>query len=64
MRGGNGDDTCDVDDTGDLVIEQIGEGNDKVRSGDIDLDQVNLANIGKLILPGSADLNTAGDSAK
>jgi Ca2+-binding RTX toxin-like protein len=57
MTGGDGDDTYIVDDTGDRVVEALGEGTDTVRSS------VNFtlpANVEKLTLTGSAAVGGNG----
>jgi len=59
MRGGAGDDAYTVDDAGDLVIENAGEGYDKVTS----LVSFTLgANLESLSLTGSAAINGEGNA--
>jgi Ca2+-binding RTX toxin-like protein len=58
MAGGAGDDTYVVDNVGDTVTENVGEGNDLVRSS---ISYVLTANVENLTLTGSGDLNATGN---
>ena len=59
MAGGLGDDDYIVDNTGDVIVEAVGEGNDTVTSSATHgLD----ANVEELTLTGSADINGTGNS--
>jgi VCBS repeat-containing protein len=58
MAGGAGDDTYFVDDGGDMVIENLGEGNDAVFST---AHFALSANVETLVLQGSADLQGYGN---
>ena len=59
--GGAGNDTYTVDRTGDLVVENAGEGTDEVRSSVINLDLANYANVEDLRLTGAANLDLVGN---
>ncbi len=58
MAGGRGNDTYVVENAGDLVIEQAGEGTDAVRAW---IDYTLTANVEKLTLQGTANLNGTGN---
>ncbi|HYE47549.1 MAG TPA: hypothetical protein VEA44_17420 [Caulobacter sp.] len=58
MTGGTGDDTFHVDDAGDSTVEALGEGTDVVRAG---LTWTLGANLERLVLDGSADIDGAGN---
>ncbi|MFG6487753.1 PA14 domain-containing protein [Roseateles sp. BYS78W] len=58
MAGGAGDDTYVVDNAGDTVTENVGEGTDTVRSS---ISWVLGANVENLQLTGSGDLNATGN---
>ncbi len=58
MAGGRGNDTYVVENAGDLVIEQAGEGTDAVRAW---IDHTLTANVEKLTLQGTANLNGTGN---
>jgi len=58
MQGGRGEDSYVVDDAGDVVIEQAGEGQDTIYSG---VSYVLPANVENLVLTGSADIDGAGN---
>jgi Ca2+-binding RTX toxin-like protein len=58
MSGGTGDDTYFVDDAGDQVLEQVGEGTDLVRSS---VAYVLGANVENLALLGNGDLTGTGN---
>jgi len=58
MTGGTGNDTFVVDDTGDQVNEQAGEGNDEVRSS---VSYVLSAAVEHLSLQGTADVDGTGN---
>ncbi|WP_457421253.1 beta strand repeat-containing protein [Roseateles sp. P5_E7] len=58
MAGGAGDDTYVVDNAGDTVTENVGEGADLVRSS---LSHVLGANVENLTLTGSGDINATGN---
>lgn len=60
LRGGTGNDTFYVDAAGDRVIELVGQGTDTVRST---ASHTLSANVEKLILLGSANLNGTGNSS-
>lgn len=59
MLGGFGDDTYIVDDTGDRITEKTAEGADRVKAT---VSYVLSANIEKLVLEGSDNLNGTGNS--
>ncbi|WP_336936279.1 beta strand repeat-containing protein [Acinetobacter beijerinckii] len=59
MSGGSGDDIYDVDDVGDVVVEQLNEGIDLVLSN---LTYTLGANVENLTLTGSANINGTGNS--
>ncbi|MCP5075867.1 MAG: calcium-binding protein, partial [Rhodobacteraceae bacterium] len=61
LEGGSGNDTYTVDRTGDMVVENAGQGTDKVRSGSFDLDLADFANVENLALLGLADLDASGN---
>ncbi|QKS30942.1 MAG: S8 family serine peptidase [Candidatus Accumulibacter similis] len=58
LRGGPGDDTYTVDDAGDSVVEQLGEGNDWVYSS---LSWTLGANLERLVLSGSSPISATGN---
>jgi len=58
MMGGLGNDTYTVDDVGDLVVEQVAEGIDKVNSS---IDYVLGANLENLTLTGASAINGTGN---
>ncbi|HWU81985.1 MAG TPA: retention module-containing protein, partial [Methylophilaceae bacterium] len=58
MIGGTGNDTYVVDDAGDVVIENPGQGTDTVQSS---VDHVLADNVERLILTGSGDLQGTGN---
>jgi Ca2+-binding RTX toxin-like protein len=58
MAGGAGDDTYIVDNAGDAVAEQAGEGMDTVKAS---VSQVLSADVENLVLAGSADLTATGN---
>ena len=62
MIGGGGNDTFDVDVAGDVVTELAGGGTDTVRSGTLSLSLSKYANVERLLLTGSANLNLTGNS--
>src|SRR6185436_11068823 len=59
MIGGGGNDTYFVDSSGDLIIENPGEGNDVVHAT---VDYTIGANIESVILEGSGTINAVGNS--
>src|SRR6185503_12610160 len=59
MVGGGGNDTYFVDSTGDVIIENAGEGNDVVHAT---VDYTIGANIESVILEGSGTINAVGNS--
>ena len=61
MTGGVGDDTYYIDNPGDVVNENVGEGNDTINSS-ISLTAAQTANIETINLTGSANINAAGDA--
>ena len=60
MFGGTGDDLYVVNQAGDVVMEQTGQGNDTVESS---MAHILGSNVEHLILTGSADINGMGNSA-
>lgn len=60
MSGGGGNDVYIVDDAGDLVIENAGEGTDEVRSS---VSFALPANVENLVLTGTGNINATGNSA-
>lgn len=60
MIGGSGDDTYLVENAGDVTTEAANEGNDTVRSS---ISYTLSANIEKLILTGSSNINGTGNNA-
>lgn len=59
LVGGIGDDLYEVDETGDIVIEQTGEGIDTIRSSaSLTLSE----NVENLVLTGSYDINATGNA--
>jgi Ca2+-binding RTX toxin-like protein len=61
MIGGTGDDNYIVDNTGDVVIENSGEGTDTVQSS-INFSLALLPNVENLTLTGSGNINGTGNS--
>ncbi|GAB3433672.1 VCBS domain-containing protein [Massilia solisilvae] len=59
MRGGTGDDTFIVDNAGDLVIENAGEGTDTVQAS---INYTLTDNVENLVLTGSAAINGTGNA--
>jgi len=59
MRGGSGNDTYVVDNSGDRTLEFAGEGTDTVESS---LAHTLLANLENLVLTGTANVNGAGNA--
>ncbi|MBW8881270.1 MAG: hypothetical protein JF615_07580, partial [Asticcacaulis sp.] len=57
MTGGLGNDTFTVDNVGDVIVENVGEGTDTVRT---DLSYILGANIENLVLVGSSNVNGTG----
>lgn len=62
MTGGTGNDTYHTDSVGDVVVENINQGNDTVTSATISLDLNNYSNIENVALTGNQNLNLTGDS--
>ncbi|MEC7120099.1 MAG: calcium-binding protein, partial [Pseudomonadota bacterium] len=62
MTGGVGNDTYHVDSVGDVLVENLNEGNDTVTSNSISLDLSNYSNIENAALTGNENLNLTGDS--
>ena len=60
MRGGGGDDTYTVDNTGDVIVENSGEGTDTVKSS---ANYTLSTNIEALTLTGSSNLNGTGNAS-
>ncbi len=60
LAGGVGDDTYYLDDAGDTIVENAGEGSDKVFTS-VSVTAAQVANIEEIVLTGSANLNAAGD---
>ncbi len=60
--GGLGNDTYKVDNIGDVVVEEAGEGRDQIRSSAIDLDLANFANVEDLRLTGNVNLDLTGNN--
>ncbi|MBW8813262.1 MAG: S8 family serine peptidase [Caulobacterales bacterium] len=58
MAGGNGDDSYDVDDTGDVIVENAGEGDDLVTTS---VTYTLSANVERLTQTGTAALNATGN---
>src|SRR5262249_15296604 len=58
MSGGVGNDTCVVDDAGDVIVENASEGTDTVQSS---VTYVLSANVENLTLTGSANINATGN---
>jgi Ca2+-binding RTX toxin-like protein len=59
LLGGTGNDTYIVDNAGDLVIENLNEGNDTVRAG---IGYTLTGNVENLTLTGTADINGIGNA--
>lgn len=59
--GGLGNDFYRIDNAGDVVVENTGEGIDQVLSSVIDLDLADFANVENLRATGAADLDLTGD---
>jgi Ca2+-binding RTX toxin-like protein len=59
MIGGAGNDTYFVDDAGDMVVENVGEGSDAVFAT---VDYVLVANVETLVLQGSGNLSGTGNA--
>ncbi len=64
MAGGLGDDVYVVDQAGDMVVENAGEGTDELRSATLDLDLTTYANIEDARLTGSANLDATGTAGR
>ena len=61
MVGGAGNDTYFVDNVGDVVVENAGEGFDEIRSS---VSYTIAANVEKLVLTGTAAINATGSSGR
>lgn len=61
MAGGAGDDTYYVDDAGDVVVENAGEGNDTIYSS-VSLTAAQTAGVEQVILTGNGNINVTGDA--
>ncbi len=59
LIGGSGDDYYEIDDVGDVIVEQAGEGDDFVRSS---VSWTLGANVERLALDGTANLNATGNA--
>ena len=61
MEGGLGNDTYVVDNTGDVVVENLGEGTDLIQTS-ITLSLANIANVENLTLTGTSAINGTGNT--
>lgn len=64
LIGGNGDDTYYLDSTSDVVIENVGGGNDTVVSAWLSLALVSFPRVENAQLSGTLDLNLTGNAGK